>query len=84
MKYKGTAEDHFKIINHGSLFLFKPITDWAKEWWEEKVDPNCPTFGDGYAVEHRYAEDIIEGIKADLVQNYSKMPRARRTIGIGL
>lgn len=67
MKYKGTAKDHFKIINHGSLFLFKPITDWAKEWWEEKVDPNCPTFGDGYAVEHRYAEDIIEGIKADLV-----------------
>ncbi len=30
------------------------------EWWEENVE-DSQTIGGAYAVEHRYADDIIEG-----------------------
>ena len=33
-------------------------------WWSSNVDPEAQTFGNAYSVEHRYAGDIIEGIKA--------------------
>ena len=32
----------------------------AEEWWEENVEES-QTIGGAYAVEHRYANDIIEG-----------------------
>ena len=66
MKYKGDIKTHFDINNQGTLVLFVPKTHWAKDFWEEKVDPNCQTFGDGYCVEHRYAQDIMDGIQDEL------------------
>ena len=53
----------FEINNQGTLILFTPLTDNAKQWWIDNVDPNCQTFGNAYCVEHRYANDIIEGIQ---------------------
>ena len=55
--------DQFKIRNEGSIILFEPLTDTARSWWSSNVDPEAQTFGNAYAVEHRYAPDIIEGIK---------------------
>jgi len=54
----------FNIINDGSIILFYPLTKAAKAWWVDNVDSNAQTMGDAYIVEHRYAGDIIEGIKA--------------------
>ena len=54
----------FTIENHGSIFLFHPLTTAACDWWFEHVG-DTPTFGTAYAVEHRYAFDIAEGISAD-------------------
>jgi len=56
--------DQFKIRNEGSIILFEPLTSAAQDWWSSNVDPEAQTFGNAYAVEHRYAPDIIEGIKA--------------------
>jgi len=56
--------DQFEIRNEGSIVLFEPLTDEARGWWTDNVDPEAQTFGNAYAVEHRYAPDIIEGIKA--------------------
>ena len=60
MKYKGTIQDYFNIKQSGSIVLFKPETKFAEEWWEENVEES-QTIGGAYAVEHRYATDIIEG-----------------------
>ncbi len=60
MKYKGTIQDYFNIKQSGSIVLFKPETKFAEEWWEENVE-DSQTIGGAYAVEHRYANDIIEG-----------------------
>jgi hypothetical protein len=54
-----------QIINQGSLVLFKPVTDFAKEWWADNVDTNAMMSGSFYVVEHRYANDIIEGFLND-------------------
>ena len=60
MRYKGTIQDYFNIKQSGSIVLFTPETKMAKEWWEENVEES-QTIGGAYAVEHRYANDIIEG-----------------------
>ena len=56
--------DQFKIMNEGSIILFEPLTDAARSWWSSNVDPEAQTMGHAYVVEHRYAGDIVEGIKA--------------------
>jgi len=56
--------NQFKIINEGTIVLFQPLTSAAQDWWAGNVDPDAMTFGNAYAVEHRYAPDIIEGIKS--------------------
>ena len=53
----------FKIINEVSIILFERLTSAAQDWWSSNVDPDAQTFGNAYAVEHRYAGDIMEGIK---------------------
>jgi len=60
VKYKGTIQDYFNIKQSGSIVLFTPETKFAEEWWEENVEES-QTIGGAYAVEHRYADDIIEG-----------------------
>ena len=53
----------FQIINHGTLTGFTPVDDAAQAWWDDHVQ-ECPQMGNQYLVEHRYAQDIIDGIQA--------------------
>jgi hypothetical protein len=56
----------FLIINHGSIVTFKPLTEEAEAWCEEKlVGDDVMWFGGAVVVEPRYAEPIMEGIVAD-------------------
>jgi len=55
--------NEFGINDQGTLVLFTPLTDTARAWWSSNVDPDAQTYGAAYVVEHRYAQDIIEGIK---------------------
>lgn len=52
----------FQITNHGSIIMFLPLTDDATTWWNDNVDPDAMMLGNAYAVEPRYAEDIVDGI----------------------
>ena len=61
--------EEFKINNQGTLILFTPLTDNAKQWWTDNVDSNCQTFGNAYCVEHQYANDIIKGIQNNYWQD---------------
>jgi len=56
--------DQFDIYNGGTIILFHPLTPAAVSWWKANVDPECIMMGANYAVECRYAPDIIEGIKS--------------------
>jgi hypothetical protein len=55
-KYDVTVE------NHGSIFLVRPLTDAAKTWIKENVDPEAQYHGDALAVEHKYIQDIVDGM----------------------
>lgn len=55
----------FTIENHGSIFIFRPLSIGAQQWVEENVSPegfhpDWPTL----VVEHRYASDLYQGILA--------------------
>lgn len=52
------------VENHGSIFLFQPLTPAGKNWLEDNlVEPMM--FGGAFAVEHRCAEDIAYGAVSD-------------------
>jgi hypothetical protein len=52
------------VENHGSIFLFRPLTANAEQWIEENVSregfhPNWPSL----LVEYRYAHDLATGMR---------------------
>jgi hypothetical protein len=54
------------VENHGSLFLFTPHTQAAKDWVSENVGlESWQWLGTGFAVEHRFALDLADGMLAD-------------------
>ena len=55
----------FAISGHGTIFVLWPQTDEAREWATEKMDQDGQRWSDGYVVEHRYIEDIINGFRSD-------------------
>jgi hypothetical protein len=53
---------HFKVRDEGTLVFIRPATKKAKVWIKENVRLNSWNWlGDGFAVEHRYADDILFG-----------------------
>ena len=55
----------FSVQNEGTIFLLIPHTDSANAWIEEHIPEDAQRFGGGIVVEHRYIQDIVEGIQAD-------------------
>jgi hypothetical protein len=43
------------VHNEGTLFLFCPLTNSAKTWVNQHVDPDAQWFGNALVVETRYA-----------------------------
>ena len=54
----------FTIQNEGSILLFRPLTDAAREWLKENVQEDAQWFGDALVVECRYAGDLAVGMLA--------------------
>jgi hypothetical protein len=52
----------FSVENHASIFLFRMNTPAAAEWVSENVQSDAQFFGDALVVEHRYAQDLAEGM----------------------
>lgn len=57
-----TASD-YRVENHGSLCLVHPISQDAKNWIDEHVDPDAQWFGGGLAVEPRYLSALVDGMR---------------------
>jgi hypothetical protein len=47
-----------EISNHGSVFLFTPLTELANEWLQEHIAEGSLYHGRSLAVDHRYARDL--------------------------
>ena len=56
---------HFEAENHGTIWLFRPLTAEAQAWVDEKIDTAAGFFADAVVVEHRYIGAIVEGAAAD-------------------
>jgi len=51
-----------RVQNHGSLFLVEAVTDEAQEWIGEHIPEDAQYFGGNLVVEHRYIDDIVNGM----------------------
>ena len=49
------------VYDHGSIWQFEVFGD-ARAWWDEHV-AEAPRLGDRHCVEHRFAIDLIRGLK---------------------
>ncbi len=61
---KCTAVD-VTISNEGTIVLFEPLTDSAREWMAEHIQPDAQWFGSKLVLEHRYASDLADAMRAD-------------------
>ncbi len=48
------------VENHGTIFLFLPQNEAAKQNLIDNVEDTAGWLGDALAVEHRYAYDLAE------------------------
>jgi len=56
----------FIFAHHGSIIMVTPNTDAATEWVDEHLSlEDWQWMGAAFAVEHRYAGDLADGIRAD-------------------
>ena len=55
-----------KVENHGSIILFTPLTTKAKRWVNENLPlESWQWLGKSFAVEPRYADDLVSGMQND-------------------
>jgi hypothetical protein len=56
---------HHGFAHHGSLTILTPLSQAAKDWIDEHIDPDHLTFGRGIVIECRFAEAILNGLTND-------------------
>jgi hypothetical protein len=60
-----TVENDFSYSDEGSIVLLTPITAAANDWVQEHLPGDAMRFGHSIVIEHRYADDILNGIVND-------------------
>ena len=59
-------EHDFTVEDHGSIFIFTPISKAAIQWCYAKLPEDCPRWGTlGFVVEHNYIADVVAGAQRD-------------------
>lgn len=48
-----------------TVFILCANNDEAKAWLDENVQDDAQYFGRGIVVEHRYLDDLLEGIRGE-------------------
>ena len=59
------AKVDFQVVDHGTIFLLYANTRRARQWVRENLPQDHMTYADASVVEHRYIDDITDGIRAD-------------------
>ena len=55
----------FTFVDGGSVCLLIPATREARRWLDDNIGEDAIYFGQGLAVERRFAVQILDGIQAD-------------------
>jgi hypothetical protein len=55
----------FTVRDEGTLVIFTPTNEAAREWWVEHVAEGVTIGTYSYVVEHRFADPIIIGAAND-------------------
>jgi len=55
----------FHVTDVGSVVMVEPVTDDARAWCARHLPDDAPMWGNSYAVEPRFVEDILVGIHAE-------------------
>ena len=58
-------EHDFEVTNHGTIFIFDPISVAATQWCYKHLPADGPRWGKGFVIEHRYIEAIVNGARRD-------------------
>jgi hypothetical protein len=61
-RVKSTTTPDILVHNEGTIFVFCPLTQRAKQWIDEHVQ-DALWFGNALVVEHRYAWGLAGGMK---------------------
>jgi len=48
-----------------SVYLITPLTRECEDWLKENVSEDAMYLGHSLAVEHRYVEDLVEGLEQE-------------------
>jgi hypothetical protein len=54
----------FELECHGSIWLLTAVTVAAQDWTAVHI-PDAQMWGASFVVEHRFVDDIVEGIRVD-------------------
>jgi len=57
-----------QIENHGTIFLFRLLTDAARQFVALNVQDDAQFVGSALVVEHRFAWDLAQGMMAQGLQ----------------
>lgn len=55
----------FTLAHHGSISLLQPTSDAGEQWVGEHIPANAPEWCGGIVIEHRFVDNILDGIAAD-------------------
>lgn len=59
----GFTDFDFEVQNEGTILVLHPLNDAAREWIDEHLyTEQTQWWGGGIVIEHRYVEDILDGI----------------------
>lgn len=59
------SEVDVNVQNEGSIVLVRPLSDAAKAWVDEHIPNDAQWFGNAFAVEPRYLDEIVFGMEQD-------------------
>jgi len=51
-----------RVVNAGSIVLLTPLSDAARDWFDENLPEDRQTLGGATAVEPRYVDSILDGL----------------------
>jgi poly(3-hydroxyalkanoate) synthetase len=55
----------FVLQNEGSICILVPMTKAAQLWIDENIPDDAQRWVSGVVIEHRYVQDIINGLIAE-------------------
>ena len=64
-QYRSNVTTDFNVVDDFTLFLLQPITPEAGDWISEHIPADAQYFASAVVVEHRYIQDILDGISGD-------------------